>query len=449
MACLNDRAFEILQKEILRCTENSPAGKVQQELALKRLERLRVKQGTPASEEELRQTLEDLFPDFSDKVLKAAARANNPIGIGKPFKVATLLLAGAAVTVGGIWFLNLPYPPIRWPVSRVAPIILLPSFMQMDHNYRRAIALVEQSDQLVNQATSPADLELGTGKVKAAQKHLDALPVWFLGYYPRFYCSWFQCGWAFTLDEFQQARKQIARMDARLFQENNAQTQLNQADQVIRQARQQLQTGTSPTNRATAIAQWQEGMDLLRQVPATTLAGRMVQPKLMAYERDWQKVAGLSETAARSGNVISAAQEFARLAEQASAGPAHTVAEWQEIQSQWQTAIDRLQTIDMADPDYLPAQKLLAAYGQKLGQVRIRLQQEQESVQAFELAQQSTQTLVASTPSKPGLVNRNQMIADLQGIVNQLKKVKSGTTVYGEAQTLLKSAEKRLQQWQK
>jgi hypothetical protein len=74
---------------------------------------------------------------------------------------------------------------IRRPVSRVAPIILLPSYISMDRNYRQAIALVEQADQLVNQATSLADLELGAKKVQEAQKSLDALPVWFLGYEPQ------------------------------------------------------------------------------------------------------------------------------------------------------------------------------------------------------------------------------------------------------------------------
>ncbi len=52
----------------------------------------------------------------------------------------------------------------------------------MDHHYRGAVAQVEQADQLINYATSPADIELGEVKVKQAQQHLDALPVWFLGY---------------------------------------------------------------------------------------------------------------------------------------------------------------------------------------------------------------------------------------------------------------------------
>ena len=62
----------------------------------------------------------------------------------------------------------------------------------MDRDYRQAIALVEQADQLVNQATSLADINLGQEKVNQAQKHLDALPVWFLGYEPQMFRTLFR-----------------------------------------------------------------------------------------------------------------------------------------------------------------------------------------------------------------------------------------------------------------
>lgn len=42
--------------------------------------------------------------------------------------------------VGVLWVVNLPYPPIRYPVARTAPILLLPSYISIDSNYREAIA---------------------------------------------------------------------------------------------------------------------------------------------------------------------------------------------------------------------------------------------------------------------------------------------------------------------
>jgi hypothetical protein len=76
MSRLNQRAFEILKAEILRCTINDIAGQVQRDIALRRLERFQAQTGAPLTLEEMRDAIVDLFPDFSEKVLKAAARAN-------------------------------------------------------------------------------------------------------------------------------------------------------------------------------------------------------------------------------------------------------------------------------------------------------------------------------------------------------------------------------------
>ncbi len=437
---LNKRAFEILKAEVMKLGDDL-ATQVSRDIALRRWERLCQQSGTPVTLEELRETISDLFPNFSEMVLKQAARANRSTGTWKRVKFATIALLS---TVGGVWVLNLPYPPIRLPVARVLPIVLLPSFISMDSNYRTAIASTEQADQLVNQATSPADLELGETKVKTAQKSLDALPVWFLGYYPQFYCGWFQCGWRFTLDEFQQARKQVARMEARLFQEKNAQTQLVEANQAINQAKQKYQSAVDETERGAAIDQWQRGIDAMRQIPSTTLAGRMVLPQLDADQRDFQKVAGIAAGSALSSNLIQAAREFAGTAQQSQKAKAtHTAEEWQEIENLWQESIDRLKQIDAKDPDYLPAQKLLASYQTSLGNVRIRLQQEQEATRAYGQAISLRANLYASVPDNAKFLTPAQA-GMLQQIVVELEKVKPGTTVYGEAQTMQKAAQARL-----
>ena len=98
-------------------------------------------------------------------------------GIGSKIIWAAILIS---VPVGVVWVANLPYPVIRRPVAQNAPILLLPSYMSMDSHYRQAIAAVEQAEQLIEKATSPADLELGEVKVKQAQQHLDTLPIWLL-----------------------------------------------------------------------------------------------------------------------------------------------------------------------------------------------------------------------------------------------------------------------------
>ncbi|MBW4693271.1 MAG: hypothetical protein KME27_16080 [Lyngbya sp. HA4199-MV5] len=443
MSRLNPRAFEILKAEILRCSANDIAGEVQRDIALRRLERFQAQTGAPLTLEDLRDAIVDLFPGFSEKVLKAAARANCPSPAMNRLRLVPAVLVGLAGLAGGIWVLNLPYPPIRWTVARVAPIVLLPSFISMDKNYRQAIAATEQADQLVNQATSAADLELGTTKVKTAQKSLDALPVWFLGYYPQAYCGFFQCTWRFTLDEFQDARKEVARMDAKLFQENNAQTQLNQADQLLGTAKQQYQAAPNATTKQAAITQWQQAIDQLHQLPEQTLAERMARPKLTAYERDFQQVSGLAMGTAQSSNLIEAAKIFAKTAQQLDLQAPHAVVEWEENQKQWETAIDRLEKIDFKDPDYQQAQTLLAKYTQSLSRVQIRLKNEQASTQAFNEAQRLRNDLYEVVPANATALSPSQT-RQLRVIADTLEAVQPNTTVYAKAQVMLKAANSRL-----
>lgn len=443
MARLTHRAFEILRAEVNKCAGNDLAFQVQREIVLKRLQRLRSQDGPFVSYAEIREVVIDLFPKFSEKSLKAAAKANRPPGMWSKIKFAIVLLAGSA---GVVWVANLPYPMIRRPVAKTVPILLLPSYMNMDYHYRQAIALVEQADQLVNKATSAADLNLGAQKVKEAQNHLNALPVWFLDYEPK-YNFWF--GWRFTLDEFKTARTNVGRMEAKLFQEQQAQTILEQGEKALQEAKQQHELAQTWTDRQKAIAAWQAALDQLEQLPAETLVGRTSQTKLAAYKRDFQQIASVATETKRTGTLMDAAREFALAAAKLGQNPPHKTEQWQQIEQLWEQAIDRLQGIRVEDAGYLEAQKLLATYQTNLGTVQNRRQAEETSAAALEGAKSlipSWQRLNSSTENAAW--ERSQMISQLQGIINQLEKVQPGTTAYGEAQKLLQSAQKRLTQMQ-
>ena len=442
MIRLNHRALEILRAEVQKCSEADLAGQVQRDIVLKRLEKLRSSQGEPASLEELRHTLSDISPNFSGKALKTAALANRPPGALSKIKWTAGILIGSA---GVLWLVNLPYPMIRLPVARTAPILLLPSYISMDYHYRHAIARVEQADQLINQATSPADFTLGEVKVKEAQEHLDALPIWFLGYQPQ-YTFWF--GWQFTLDEFKTARANVGRMEAKVFQQKNALLQFHQGERALNAAKQQYQQGQTAADKETAIASMQVAIEQLEQVPQETLAGRTAQTLLATAKRDFEQVTGLADKSARTSTLIAAAQQFAIAATEAAQNPPHSADEWEEIASLWQQAIERLTQVPVADRGYLEAQKLLAKYQRNLGIVHTRSSAEQASVEALKQAKDTIQTMFASATADSSAANRNQLIAQLQGIINQLETVKSGTTAYPEAQALLASAQKKLELFQ-
>lgn len=442
MSRLNNRAFEILQTELQKCTRNDPVSKVEQEIVLKRLQKLRSQQGLPASLEDLRDLIIDVIPQFSERALKAAAKANRSTSPANKITWVAGIMFG---TAGLIWVANLPYPMIRWPVARTAPIILLPSYISMDYHYRQAVALVEQADQLVNKATSPTDFDLGAQKVKEAQKHLNALPVWFLGYWPQ-YTLWF--GWQFTLDEFKSARASVARMEVKVIQEKNAQNLLTQGEMTLNKAKQQYQQASTSANKEKAIASWQAALDQIEQIPPETLAGRAAQTKLTADKRDFQQVAGLEAGRARSSTLTEAAKQFALKAAIAGQHPPHTEAQWQHIRDLWLDAINRLNQVPVQDAGYIEAQKLLATYESNIGIVQIRQQAEKESQATLEQAQRQIETLLALTPTNAASLDRNRTISQLQGIINQLEKVQSGTTAYLKAQELLLSAQNKLKQLQ-
>ncbi|WP_071517257.1 hypothetical protein [Geitlerinema sp. PCC 9228] len=439
MPRLNQRALDILRQEIKKQTKDAPVGKVQRNIALKRLEKLHLQQGNPVTEADLRYLLEDVFPNFDRKVLRRAARANRPPRGFHRIKWATI---GITTVVGGIFILNLPYPFIRNPVSKVAPILLLPSYASMDYNYRQAIASVEQADQLVNQATSEEDIQLGAEKVTKAQGHLDRLPVWFLGYQPRAYCTLMGCTWKFTFDEFKQARARVGRMKAVVFQEQNAQKQLEKVLDKLEKAKKKYHQVEPSTSKRDAIATWKTAIDELRQVPKDTLAGAKAREYLQAQQRDLAEVISFTQSDRRSSALIQAAKAFGMKAAQAAQNPPHAASQWQRVANLWQEAIRRLQQVPEASPGYGQAQQTLATYIDNLEVAKMRWQQEKASVAAMEEAQRAIATwqqAAARNPNDPSLQSQ------LQQIINKLETIKPGTTVYNRAQTLLASAKQRME----
>jgi len=373
---LNDQAWKILRDEVEKCTaKDDISGPVLREMAFNRLEKLRSQQGSPANYQELKKTLDDLFPNFNEKILKKAAIANKSGNLKK--WVALLAIGGGSIVslTGLIWLVNLPYPMIRRPVAKTAPILLLPSYLSMDRNYREARSHVEQADQLVNQATSMADFALGEQKVKLAQKNLDALPVWFLGYEPAFYCSMTDCQWKFTFDEYEAARASVGRMEAKIFQEKNAMLQMETAEAAIAKAKEEYQLAAdNPEKQQTAIVAWQTGMDQLNQLPPETLAGRMAQTKLLAYQRDFEQVSGYVAGNYRTNTQISAAKQFAQTATEISQNLPNSVARWEEAQNLWEKAIGELESVSLDNPGYVESRTLLASYTKNLAEINIRPQ---------------------------------------------------------------------------
>ena len=434
MSRLYSRAYKILEVEVDKCAKEDLVGEVGKSIVMKRLDKLTFQSGEPLKEEELTYLVKDQFPNFSETVIQKAAKANKPLGMLSKIAWIPAALVGMA---GIVWVANLPYPMIRKPVARIAPIILLPSYINMDYNYREAIANVEQADQLINKATSSADINFGAEKVASAQKHLDELPVWFLGYYPQRYCTFFSCSWKFTLDEFETARKQVGRMEAKIFQEKNAQTLLMETEQTIATAKQQYLEAETPTEKQEAIANWQTGIDKLAQIPPVTVAGKMAKPQLAATKRDFQTAVGSVNGNKRGFTFIEVAKQFGLQAVEAAQNGPHSEQRWQVIVGFWEQAINQLRKISADNPSYLAAQAKIGEYQLNLANVKMKLEAERESGRAFkqgkDLIAEWQQYVVDNS-------NRGVVASKLQEIINRLENVKPETTYYQEAQELLKFA---------
>ena len=437
---LNKKAYKILAAEIARAAaKDHLAGEVSQKIALQRLDKLSSTKGNPVTEAELQSLISDLFPNFNSKVIKKAVRVN--CSNSKPWLIPKIAISLTGL-VGLVWLLNLPYPMIRRPVAKTAPFILLPSYLRMDRNYRQAISKVEQADQLVNQATSLADLELGQEKVNQAQKHLDALPVWFLGYEPQMYRTFFSFGWKFTFDEFQAARARIGRMDAKIFQEINAFEKLEQAKQEIQQAKQNYQQAQDASTKQKAIAGWQAGIDLLAQLPDRTVAKKQANASYQAYLRDFQQLSGLFAGNNRANKIIAVAEQFYTKAHNSCPDSSHSVSRWQQCAKLLGKAIAILENVPLEDAGYLKTQTLLATYEAELGEMSIRQQEEELSQQAYE----SAQNMITNLPKSIHEYNRDRTAKEILSIINKLEKVKPQTTVYQKSLTMMNFAEKKLKQ---
>ena len=348
--------------------------------------------------------------------------------------------------VGLISLVNLPYPMIRRPVSKVAPLLLLPSYIEMDHHYREAIAHVEQADQLIHHVSSFDDIKLGEEKVKLAQENLDKLPVWFIGYEPKRYCKMFSCSWQFTIDEFEAARKKIGRMEAIIFQQKNAFNTYQQAETNLQQAKENYQQANQPEEKRNIMTSWQKSLDELQQLPPQTFAATLVSSKLDNYQRDFQSVTGNLIEKEKTNTIINAAKNFALSATKLCENPPHSVDKWQECQQLWQKAISRLENSSQEDVGYLEIQKLLAEYETNSSLVKLRGKAEKESVEALEIAKKDIQKLQEQFANGVKLNERKLLVSKMQGNMEQLKKVQTGTTVYDEAQKLLKLAQIKIQE---
>lgn len=339
------------------------------------------------------------------------------------------------IPVGIIYVVNLPYPVIRQPVAKAAPLLLLPSNMAIEANFKKGQATVEEARQLIEAPTSANDLDRGELKLRDAKGALDAIPVWYVADWAEYSRGYWGYGWEFSPAGLQGARVKVGQLEAKVFQEKNAQISLSDAERDVTIAKAQFQQVASNIDKKLAAQNWQAAIDRLNQIPSQTMAGRKAQQLASTSSRDLKAVAGLSFSNEKVGSLISSAEGFAKKAAESGRNPPHTSDRWNEILLMWQQAIQQLEKVPADDiQGYAEAQRQLAEYRFSLSEVKVRLKNEQESVQALDSANRNLAALWASLPKFKDDLNRNRAIASFMTINNELEKIKNGTTVYLKAQ---------------
>lgn len=285
---LDNNAFEILRGEVEVCSINDKQGLQKQQIVLTRLKQLRSKVGKRANLNELRTVVVDIFPIFSETVLKEAAKVNRKPSVFSKLKYLAIALTSAA---GILTILNLPYPEIRWFVVKTAPVLLIPSYMQMDFHYWGAKSSVKDAQILLNSAANFSEINKVENKLEDADKHLGSIPVWFLGHYPQVYCQRFRCDWNFSFNEFKKIRTQTAQIETRVFKEKQAFIPLLEAELAYNGAKKELSIAKTQKQKQLAIASLQASIESIEAIPPETLAHIKAEAKLKVYKRDFEKIA--------------------------------------------------------------------------------------------------------------------------------------------------------------
>lgn len=353
-----------------------------------------------------------------------------------------------AIPVGVVAVANLPVAFIRRSVAQTLPVLLIPSYLTIEENFKKGVTSLESARQLIDNATTALDIDRGKERLKSASEQINSIPTWFMEdweNHQRYYRWYGWYDWRFSPAGLQRARAEIGTLEARAFQETNAQELLTTAELSLTKAKQSYQLATAVGDKKAAIDSWRTALDQLNQIPSATLAGKQAQQKLAPATREFQEVVGLVAGNQKTSSHFTVAREYAKRAAEQGRNPPHRAQRWREIITFWEGAIQELQKVPDSDLEgYTQAQQAIVEYKQQLSEVRLRLDLEVQS----EAALQTAQKQIIELQAQANRLDRNQLISQVEQIMLNLDRVRNGTTSYLEAQRLKLLAQDFLKQVQ-
>ncbi|MBE9222138.1 hypothetical protein IQ215_05455 [Cyanobacterium stanieri LEGE 03274] len=394
---------------------------------------------------QLEQLEQEISPQKSNK-LPPSKQSNFVSNIKSTIKRIFFITLGISIPAGFLYIVNLPYAAIRRPVNRHAPVLLLPSQIIVENNFKKALNLTEQAEQLIDNATDFPDLDLGSQRLQEGKVYLDKIPIIaqneLMGYgnSNRVYRS------GFSGTKFVEMRKKVGELEAKIFQGTNAKQTLNKLENQLADLKSQYQNSNSDTEKRQIIQQWRTMLNEFNLISSSTFAGTIAQQKLVVHELDFEDVVGFSANNERLATFIGTAEDFARLAKTRSQNPPYTVSEWSDIEDFWEKAINELEKIPETDLEgYRQANRIIVGYEDSLRDARLRKEIEEDSLRSLENAENLIsryRNSNANLDDSPNNISRR--IVQIQDIISILNSVDPNSTSYPTAQKLIGDAQNQI-----
>ncbi|WP_446684790.1 hypothetical protein A5482_001400 [Cyanobacterium sp. IPPAS B-1200] len=389
--------------------------------------------------------LEQLEEEINNPKTKDSPQKQKP-KFKSSIKRLIITCIGLGIPIGFLYIVNLPYAAIRRPINNHAPVLLLPSQIIVENNFKKALNLTEQAEQLIDNATDFPDLELGSQRLQEGKIYLDNIPIIaqqeLMGYGGSrfFYRS------SFSGSQFLEMRRKVGELEAKIFQGNNAKTTLNRLETQLTEIKNQYQNSNSDQERRQIIQQWRTMLNEFNLISPSTFAGTIAQQKLVAHQLDFEDMVGFSANNERLATFVSTAQDFANLAKVRSQNSPYTVSEWSDIEDFWQKAINELNKIPSTDLEgYRQANRIIVEYEDSLRDVRLRKEREENSLRNFNKAEDLINNYRSSTVNMEDSPNNiNRRIVQIQEIINILQDIDPNSTSYAEAQMLISDAQNQI-----
>ena len=189
---------------------------------------------------------------------------------------------------------------------------------------------------------------------------------------------------------------------------------------------------------------WQEAIASLKEIPPRNDFYQLAQSKIPIYETNLQTINQRLSEEKQAKRDIKEVERVSKIAE-ARHGVAQSLENWQLTQATWQTAVNKLKEIPKHTTSYEKAQERLRGLLPRLAQARDYKMKEQVAANAYKQGMR----LAELAKSAENIDQWSRASYNWRSALNYVKQVPGDTFYYHQAQPLIKSYTKSLEDAEK